>query len=438
MPLAASSLMLLLLLITSMGPAATVAAAAAPPAAAPPPAAAATTAAADAAWVPTAAVAKIGAYDYFVDESSPVMFNGRLLMFESIVRASPQWAGHWIPAFEDCACYFRVRDMSSLAVLVNMTATCNHAFGAALVYTDATTGTDTLLVSGTPWIRENSASNDDGGSGGGKGGGGDGAHWRRKSADAGWSGPCQSGSVNCTVDLFWTSDPSLGDASWAAAVPGIRVPPTYNNDIVAVPQNSSVSLDGVVGGGGGGSHKWVMALETTAETARFAVSACPDPTNVSAWAVLDPSFTVPAMSDVGSCPSLRHDGIFFYYLTGGSNIQILRSSDLQSWTASPTHVLRHADPGDCVVAPAWFGAPTGYEPSAEAQAHMAACTGTGGTGNYGDDSDIDLVEWPQPFGAVDGAGPAVLLQCVAVRACHSFKRGGRSAGRSDEKNQPGG
>ncbi len=58
-------------------------------------------------------VVKLGAYDYFTDESTPVTFNGRLLMFESIVHAAPQWAGNWIPAFANCSCYYRVRDLYS-------------------------------------------------------------------------------------------------------------------------------------------------------------------------------------------------------------------------------------------------------------------------------------------------------------------------------------
>ena len=115
---------------------------------------------------------KYGVYDYFVDESSPIIYNGQLLMFESIVRASPQWAGNWLPAFANCACYFRVRDMHTLNVIVNLTKTCNHAFGAATVYKVASK--DTLLISGTPWVRANS----------------------QKATAGTWSGPCQSN--NCS------------------------------------------------------------------------------------------------------------------------------------------------------------------------------------------------------------------------------------------------
>src|SRR4051794_33574168 len=70
---------------------------------------------------PPAAVTKLGLYDYFTDESSPVIFNGKLLMMESIVQASPQWAGNWLPAFANCSCYYRVRDMATGAVIVNIT-----------------------------------------------------------------------------------------------------------------------------------------------------------------------------------------------------------------------------------------------------------------------------------------------------------------------------
>jgi hypothetical protein len=284
---------------------------------------------------------------------------------------------------QNCDSYFRVRDMHSLAVIVNLTASCNHAFGAAVVYTDPATGSETLLVSGTPWDRANSPEGRTGHEG------------VTRSPRAGWSGPCQSSS-NCTVDLFWSSDPALGDASWHSAAPGVRLPGigVYNNDVTAVPAAAGLPW------------KWAMALETTSETARFAVSTATDPTDVGAWALLNDSYTVPSLPDVGSCPSLRHDGTFFYYLTGGSNIQILRSRDLLAWNESASHVFQHADPGDCIIAPAWFGAPTGYVPSAAAEAHISAC---GTAGNYGDDSDVDLVEWPTPFGS-STQGPAVLLQ----------------------------
>ena len=193
-------------------------------------------------------------------------------------------------------------------------------------------------------------------------------------------------------NLFASSDPTLQDASWVSRAPGIPIPfGVYNTDPMPVPPSA------------GFPWAWVMALETTSETARFLASAAADPLDVGAWQVLDASHTVPRLPDVGSCPSLRHDGGYFYYLTGGSNIHILRSADLVAWTESQRLVIAHADPGDCVVAPAWFGP---YVPTGEALARISAC---GKEGSFGDDSDVDLVQWDAPYGE-QGGGPAVLLE----------------------------
>ena len=325
-------------------------------------------------------VAKLGAYDYFIDESSPLIFNGALVMFESVVRSSPSWAGYWLPAFANCDSYYRVRDMRTLAVIVNITSTCEHAFGSSTVVPGAGGGADMLLVSGTPWDRVNAPPPT--------------SPRRRRRRPLGWSGPCAGSAANCTVDLFFSSSPALEDASWRvrAGAQGIKLPfGAYNNDITAVPAAAGLPW------------RWAMALETTAETARFAASSAEDPTDTGSWVVLNASHTVPSLPDVGSCPSLRHDGALFYYLTGGSNIQVLRSPDLQSWTPSARSVIRHADAGDCVVAPSYFGP---YVPTGVALQKLAAC---GAAGNFGDDSDVDLVEWPAPFGDAS-RGPATLLQ----------------------------
>jgi hypothetical protein len=310
------------------------------------------------------AVSKLGVYDYMTEESSPIIFNDALVMLESI----PTSYADFSPAFASCTAYFRVRDMKTLTVIVNISASCGICFGAATVVPGATPGApETLVVTGTEWDRTASSA----------------------AGALGWSGPCAGPTpVNCTVHVFSSSSPQLEDASWSHAV--VAVPfGVYNTDVTAVP---------AAAGGG-----WTMALETTAEHARFLVSAAADPTIVSAWSVLNASYTIPHFPDTGSCPSIRHDGEFFYYLTGGRDIQILRSRDLLNWTESNRSVILHTDPGDCVVAPPYFGP---YVPVGVAAAHLAAC---GVAGNFGDDSDVDLVEWPAPFGDASN-GPAVLLE----------------------------
>ena len=318
--------------------------------------------AARAAPPPPPAAAKLGVFDYFTEESSPILFNGKLLMLESIPTAYP----FYDPAFSACSAYFRVRDMRTLAVIVNISATCGMAFGAATVIPGAGGASDTLLVTGTEWDR-------------------------RSLAEAGWSGPCAGAApANCTVHVFTSSSRALVDASWVQHA-AVRVPfSVYNTDPMLVPAAAASPF------------RWVMALEAGV-TGRFLASASDDPTDAAAWAVLDESYTLPRAPDVGSCPALRHDGDFFYYLTGGTDIHILRSTDLRNWTESPRHVLSHGDPGDCVVAPPWFGP---YVPTGAALQHLQAC---GAAGNFGDDSDVDLVEWPAPFGSAAN-GPAVLLE----------------------------
>lgn len=310
-----------------------------------------------------AQVTKLGVYDYLTEESSPVIFNGALVMLESIPRSYAAFS----PSFANCTAYFRIRDMRTLSVIVNITASCNMAFGSAFVIPGEGGASDTLVVTGTEWDRTHVS-------------------------NVGWSGPCAGPTPNCTANLFFSSSPSLEDASWQARLPGIPIPfGVYNTDAMRVPPSAGLPWS------------WVMALETTAETARFLASSAADPTDVAQWMVLDASHTVPRLPDVGSCPSLRHDGSHFFYLTGGSNIQILRSPDLMQWEASNRSVIRHADAGDCVVAPSWFGP---YVPEGIALQRLATC-GTGG--NFGDDSDVDLVEWPAPFGDAS-RGPSVLLE----------------------------
>jgi hypothetical protein len=305
-------------------------------------------------------VQKLGVYDYMTEESTPFIWHGALLMLESIPKA---YAGY-APEFDHCASYLRVRDMRTLSVVVNITASCGLAFGAAVVATGADSGRDVLLVSATTWDRSVSP----------------------------WAGPCAgSAPSNCSVLLLSSSSAALEDASWSVAG-AVRTPfGVYNTDISAVPAAA------------GAPYAWVMALETTAETARFLGSASADPRQAASWALLDGSHTVPRLPDVGSCPSLRHDGQHYYYLTGGTNINILRSADLATWSGASSRVIEHGAAGDCIVAPAFFGP---YVPTGEALAHLQAC---GAAGNFGDDSDVDLVEWPAPFGSSSG-GPAVLIE----------------------------
>lgn len=339
-------------------------------------------------------VTKLGAYEYFVDESTPVMFNGEFLMFESIVRASPQWAGNWLPAFANCSCYFRIRNIISGEIVVNITETCDHAFGSALVTVDPTKhGLNTFFIFGTPWIRVNSPlppapSHQPRDSL---------SHEKRSALHAShsamlarvrakWSGPCAVG--NCSVNAFWSTDPKL--QRWMAG-PGAPLQAgltVYNNDVAPVVA-SSVAQTAL----GLPPHRWVMAIETRAEYTNFLVSngtSAGDPS--AGWVALDPrTFVVPKIvPDIGSCPSIRYDvrSGYYYVLTGGNTIRILRSQNLRDWTLAREPVLTPSIE-DCNIASSFFG---NYTPGSHEKSLIAKCTAKG----FGNDSDVDLMEWVDP------------------------------------------
>lgn len=297
-----------------------------------------------------AGLEKLGVYDFDVQESSPVVFNGALLMVESMLPMDPEWA-RLDPALANCSGYFRVRDQRSGVVLVNISQTCGLAFAAATVATNDG-GLDTLYIFGTEWNRVGSP----------------------------WKGPCSQGST-CVIDAFATADPALQE--WSAARP-LLAPGgvVYNVDVARV---------GEAAGGAMAGAQWVMQTEGSAPT--FFVCNGSDPTRPACWAPLPPAtYGLDAFPgrQIGPCPSLRYDGRagWWYVMTGGGSISVLRSPTLQrgSWTLGGT--LLAPDSGDCAIAPAPFGG--WYSPSAEAAAHIAACQA--GDKGFGDVSDVDVTE----------------------------------------------
>jgi hypothetical protein len=105
---------------------------------------------------PAAGIVKLGAFDYSTQETTPVVFNGRLVLVEAVGWPSWQHTGRWLPGFNStltCNDYFRVRDVGSNRILVNMSSSCNFAFPSAYV-TRGTDGLyDRLIVFAQPWNR---------------------------------------------------------------------------------------------------------------------------------------------------------------------------------------------------------------------------------------------------------------------------------------------
>lgn len=333
-----------------------------------------------------AQIQKLGYYDYFVDESSPVIYNGRLLMFESIVQDSPQWAGHWFPEWQNCSCYFRVRDQLSGSVLVNISSTCNHAFGEAFVSTNDE-GLDTLFVMGTTWIRP--GSNQVTGS--------------QRLSKLHWSGPCAQ--QNCSVDSFYSNDPSL--QSWTAVPSTVQVNYTVYNQDVAHIGPPGTRLHGLPV-----PAQWVMLLEVSGDAAKLPtlfISDRSDPTDAGGWTALDASvygLDKFGNGQIGACPSIRYDPStqFFYVLTGGISLLVLRSQNLTrgSWQLGQSMgVVLSANQGDCRQAPAPYGQWFNLSSYPDAVNDVSKCLAGSPTGpGFGADSDVDLTEYVTPNGDV--------------------------------------
>jgi hypothetical protein len=270
-------------------------------------------------------------------------------------------------------------------VLVNLTQTCEHAFGFAMVQTDDA-GLDTLTVFGTQWVRAQAP----------HGGGVD---------PLAWGGPCSQS--NCSVDAFVSSDPAL--QAWTA--PGAAITmlyATYNTDIahVGAPSAAARAAAAALHRPSAPSpalppHEWVMILETAVQpSGRFWVSNRSDPTDSGGWTPLDPAaFTLDTFGNgqIGSCPSIRYDSAsgFYYVLTGGDAVVVLRSRTLAkgSWQlGAGKGVVLGADDGDCKLAGAPFGAWFNLSAYPDAAAHVAACVANPAGPGFGNDSDVDLSE----------------------------------------------
>lgn len=323
---------------------------------------------------------KLGIFNYFTDETTPLVYNGVPLIMESIVWDSPQHARHWLPAFNDsgaCASYFRVTVVATNHVLANVSASCNHAFGFGLVLPGAGAGGGDLLeLWGTPWNRQQEPAPPT-------------SSRRQLGRRVEWSGPCDTPG-NCTINAFSSEDPAL--QVWTPRVPAATPRyGVYNSDVVPVAAPATPLAAARRAAAGLPPMQWIMALED-GPSGSFAYSNDAVPTNNGSWTFLDPKVYnlghTGMPGQVGSCPSIRYDAAtgYFYVATGGTFIFVLRSTDLRGpWQLAATPLLT-PDANDCAIAPpAWGG---GYVPSPEAAAHLKTCTSQG----FGNDSDIDFAE----------------------------------------------
>lgn len=311
-------------------------------------------------------IQKLGTYDYMVFESSPIMYNGKLLMMESICANSPLWAGYWDPAFANCSGYFRVRDLYSGVVIVNITESCNIAFGNAIVV-PGDSG-DTLYIFGTAWERCAIPR----------------GHVPITSA-------CET-AEKCTVSSVVTSDPSL--QSWSLAIAAYPNSTVYNTDVTRVQPSFGEAAIQSRKASGLPPHQFIMMLETSG--AQFAISNSSDPSDSSAWIFLNRSEY--SVNSATACPSIRFDAStgYYYALSGGYSIGIWRSLDLRKWETGVKDVLVPTNQ-DCIVADQMWAR---YHPSAPAQQLINSCLNNTKNTGWGDDNDVDLTQMVFPNGTV--------------------------------------
>lgn len=224
----------------------------------------------------------MGSFDAGTGESSIQWWgpDHRLVVMESIFCGYWDHAGQYDPSFADHS-YFRVRDFSTGAVISNISLSIGFGFGSGFVdHAEAR-----FWIFGTPHDRCNHPVMNST----------DGVYafwsddllsWQRARTDVAWSGP------NTDVGRVYGSPPGL--------------PP----------------------------HRYVMITEG----ATFAINNNADGNLTTGWTTLGRSYGVPGCPEGCQCPSIRFlpsDG-HYYILTGGHNIWLLRSPDLQHWEQPPS------------------------------------------------------------------------------------------------------
>jgi len=308
-------------------------------------------------------VTYLGAFNHQADESSPMVWHGKVVIMETLPGYNPQ---------HEAFCptdYFIVRELASWNIIGVVRSSCQHAFGSATVTKDSKTGTETMWIFGTRWIRSD---------------------FKLNPMAPEWDGPCNTGA--CGVDVFWSTNLVNWKNGSSVNFPKDMV--AFNVDVSQVTISPS-SLP---------PHNWIMAVEHTAPTVSYAVIFYikNSPTlDQGEWIALNISkYTIPNFNtggnQIGACPSVRYVAGYYYVITGGQNIYIVRSKDLATWE------LGHYDGGalvkpnrtnDCFfISKEW----SAWQPNSDTVKLMGQCS-TWDTCV----SDSDLTEIVQPDGSIN-------------------------------------
>jgi hypothetical protein len=300
--IAASRIVLGLATTSSTAAAAAVDAAAPPPASAPP---------------RPQLYTKLGAIEVGTYENTLFYYDGRIYNVENIACSFPEHAGVWQPEVFGNHSYARIRDFATGAIVANVTNSVGFGFVSAFVDYDLGASTGTVWLFGTPADRC----------------GGNGApttvqSWRSRDL-VHWQTAMAFDYGHTTHNVQVTRVAALGGAppaereAWAAAAaasPAAAVAPpgAYVMFLECFAWAINLNADGDL------SHGWTLLANTSAPPG----APCGGP-----------SFTYSPL-----------DG-YFYHLTGGNVVWLVRSQDFRSWQVSDPSPFLAPSAGDALIAP---------------------------------------------------------------------------------------
>eukprot|EP01065_Artemidia_motanka_P028046 TRINITY_DN33257_c0_g1_i1.p2 TRINITY_DN33257_c0_g1~~TRINITY_DN33257_c0_g1_i1.p2 ORF type:complete len:334 (+),score=96.20 TRINITY_DN33257_c0_g1_i1:61-1062(+) len=208
-----------------------------------------------------------GAIDAGTFENSLLYWKGEMYVLENIFCKYIDHAGNWFPQYRNHS-YARIRHFDTGNIVTNISSTIGYGFVSA--FPDY--ANDRVWLFGTPRDR------------------------------------CSGTDQGDFVRSWWSTSADLTEWDTAVAVENIS---TYNVEVSAVAAPPA-SLP---------PHKYVMMLEPFT----FMVN---DGTNLTqGWTRVDAA--KPKAPSGG--PSIRWTGNYYYIITGGHIVYLLRSKDLQSW-----------------------------------------------------------------------------------------------------------
>jgi arylsulfatase A-like enzyme len=262
---------------------------------------------------PSAPMVRLGAIDYDNGEASPVMFGGWPLLLESISSCHPDHAWHaGVPEFQYCPSYLRVINLTNGLTVSNISGSCNHTFGSAMVVPAGDGRFETMFVFATRYARFQTPN----------------AWCPRPKVKTSFGSECQN-ATTCVIDAWSSTDQSLQKWTKTPTLkPGFRA---FNTDVVKLP-TGAFSLGGV------DPVSYAMAVEhpggPNGWSSTIFVTNATSP--VSGWVSV--SSLLPGAQDAAlACPCIRYaDGMFYVFgaakfIDGIQSVDLLRSADLKTW-----------------------------------------------------------------------------------------------------------